>query len=92
MLSGVLLVEWDVGLLALGSQGQTALLQLGLGVIPVLVQNKLLQHTERTKHMCSNYFHKLLSKDSEANKNQRQLRNSRFFGHSCFYFISVMTH
>lgn len=48
---GVLLVQRDVRLLALCSQGQTALLQLRLGVIPVLVQNELLQHTKtRTKH------------------------------------------
>lgn len=46
-----LLVQWDIGLLALCSQGQTALLQLRLGVIPVLVQNELLQYTN---HICFN--------------------------------------
>lgn len=38
------LVQGDVGLFALRPQGQAALLQLGLGVVPVLVQNELLQH------------------------------------------------
>lgn len=42
-----LLVQRDVGLLALRPQGQAALLQLGLGVVPVLVQNELLQHTSQ---------------------------------------------
>lgn len=51
---GVLLVQRDVGLLALCSQGQTALLQLRLRVIPVLVQNELLQHTNQT-HMRANF-------------------------------------
>ena len=50
--SGILLVQRDIRLLALCSQGQTALLQLRLRVIPVLVQNELLQthkpKTERT--------------------------------------------
>lgn len=46
---GVLLVQRDVRLLALCSQGQTALLQLRLGVIPVLVQNELLQRTNPNK-------------------------------------------
>lgn len=45
----VLLVQRDVGLLALRSQGQTALLQLRLGVVPVLIQDELLQHTEATR-------------------------------------------
>lgn len=43
---GVLLVERDVGLLALRAQGQAALLQLGLWVVPVLVQDELLPRTE----------------------------------------------
>ena len=37
-----LLVKGDVRLLALCPQGQTALLQLGFGIVPVLVQNELL--------------------------------------------------
>ena len=43
------LVQGDVWLLALGTQRQAALLKLGLRVVPVLVQNKLLlthTHTE----------------------------------------------
>lgn len=84
--SGVLLVQRDIRLLALCSQGQTALLQLRLWVIPVLVQNELLQHTDETKHMSSNYFFpKLLSKKHEKSSAAPSL------GRSCFYFILAMT-
>ena len=64
----VLLVQWDIGLLALRSQGQTALLQLRLGVIPVLVQNELLQHTHtHTANIKSNHsFLKTFSKESDT--------------------------
>lgn len=48
---GSLLVEGDVGLLALRPQGQAALLQLGLGVVPVLVQDKLLQHRSQREKL-----------------------------------------
>lgn len=59
-----LLVEWDIRLLALRSQGQTTLLQLRLGVVPVLVQNELLQHTT---HTCDQTIslHPLISKNQK---------------------------
>lgn len=50
LIFSVLLVERDVGLLALRPQGQTALLQLRLGVVPVLVQDELLPHDTTQAH------------------------------------------
>lgn len=92
---GVLLVQRDVRLLALCSQGQTALLQLRLGVIPVLVQNELLQHTNPNKARAwSNYFylfHKLFSKNRKYKWKSAAVSNSLSHRRSCFYFILGMT-
>lgn len=63
---GVLLVQRDVGLLALCSQCQTALLQLRLRVIPVLVQNELLQHTNQTHMRSSHFLHTQTFKEPET--------------------------
>lgn len=91
-LPGVLLVQRDVGLLALRPQGQTALLQLRLGVIPVLVENELLQHTDQNKTQSNHYFRKLLPKDSETGEIKISCSCKLSpLRRSCFYFILAMT-
>lgn len=92
--SGILLVQRDIRLLALCSQGQTALLQLRLWIIPVLVQNELLQHTNRNKN--THVIKLRLSQTSFKrikhirNKNQLQFQTLSLF-RSCFYLILAMT-
>lgn len=49
----ILLVKWNIWFLSFRSEGQTTLLELGFGVIPVLIKYELLE-----KHK---YIEKLMS-------------------------------
>lgn len=86
-----LLVEWDIRLLALCSQGQTTLLQLRLGVVPVLVQNELLQHTNNT-HLRPNYLSSPTHfKESETMKMNCSYNRSPSLLHAFISFLPSLS-